>query len=186
MTSIHDVVTQSASTFSIPIFNPASNTNQVSSLRITNLAAATSSSVSISAIDDSGNSVGPVTTSVGAGSTLTLTAQDLEQGNSEKGLSTGLGDGSGKWHLSVTASEAVTLVNLLSDPNGYQTNLSSLAPASASFSLQSGDYNNGSVIPDIHACLSLRGANTSPQLQWANIPAGVQSFAIIMDDEISP
>jgi len=185
LTSIHDVVAQKGSSFNIPIFNPASNTNQVSSLRVINLEE-TESTIEITGVDDSGQTAGPVSATINANYSSLITAQDLELGNQNKGLMTGLGDGQGKWRLTVTSDDAVKLVSLLSDPNGYLTNLSLASPESLDFSVSSSSYKNGAVIPSVHACANKGGSDTSPQLQWINVPSGTDSFAVIMDDEISP
>jgi len=185
LTSIHDVVVKSGDSFSVPIFNPASNTNQVSSLRVVNLEG-TESTIEIMGVDDSGQTAGPVSATILGNYSSLITAQDLEAGNSNKGLMTGLGDGQGKWRLTITSDDAVKLVSLLSDPNGYLTNLSLASPSNLDFSVSSASYENGAVIPSLHACASKGGSDTSPQLQWMNAPSGTNSFAVIMDDEISP
>ena len=53
-----------------------------------------------------------------------LTAQDIENGNASKGLSGALGDGAGKWHLTVESTVDVAVMSLLDTPNGFITNLS--------------------------------------------------------------
>jgi Raf kinase inhibitor-like YbhB/YbcL family protein len=44
-------------------------------------------------------------------------------------------------------------------------------------------FPNGSVIPARHAC---EGADVSPALSWTGAPAGVKSFALIVDDPDAP
>ncbi len=55
--------------------------------------------VSIAGMDDAGNHSGNVTTAVAPGRVATLSAQALESGN---GVDGGLGDGVGKWRLTIT------------------------------------------------------------------------------------
>ena len=51
--------------------------------------------------------------------------------------------------------------------------------------MQSDSFSDGGPIPLQHACTAHGGDNISPQLHWENAPeAG--SFAIVMDDEVSP
>lgn len=46
-------------------------------------------------------------------------------GNTEKGVSGGIGDGAGKWRLEVVADQSITVMSLLEAPGGYISNLSS-------------------------------------------------------------
>ena len=57
-----------------------------------------------------------------AGAAVTLTAQELEAG--PPGAANGLGDGSGKWQLYVTADQRVVVQSLLESVSGHLTNLS--------------------------------------------------------------
>ena len=56
-------------------------------------------SVRILAIDDSGQRFGPVSLSLDANETVNFSSGQLEQGNAAKGLSGGIGYGSGNWRL---------------------------------------------------------------------------------------
>jgi len=109
----------------IYIFNPGSNLNQRSSLRIVN-DSSSQGSVTISAFDDTGAVApgGTVTFNIAADSALSVTAQDLENSNSSLGLVGALGDGSGKWRLQVTSDVALQVQSLLDTPTGFLTNLS--------------------------------------------------------------
>ena len=126
LTAMHDVVPAENGSHGVRIFNPGSNVNQVSRLRIVN-PGTEDAAVTIAGIDDAGISPGSaVAFDVPAGTAVTLTASDLESGN---GLEGALGDGAGKWRLTVDSSHPVTVMNLLSSPTGHLTNLST-APAS--------------------------------------------------------
>lgn len=107
------------------IFNPASNTNQRSTLRVVNLTDEMGE-VTVSGIDDSGNPApgGEVTFSMPGRAAYDLTAADLESGNADLGLVGELGDGSGKWQLRVTTSVSSSVQSLLDTPSGFLTNLS--------------------------------------------------------------
>ena len=61
--------------------------------------------IQIVAYDDTGALYGPVWLRLDNYQAVTLTSTDLEQGNAEKGLSEGIGDGSGHWRLVVTADD---------------------------------------------------------------------------------
>ena len=82
-----------------------------------------SASVTITARDDRGESPGdPVRLTVPAGAARTYTAAQLEEGAT--GLRGSLGDGTGKWRLTVDSSEPISVMSLLASPTGHLTNLS--------------------------------------------------------------
>lgn len=103
--------------------NPASNTNQQSTLRIINVSDAPGA-ITISAVDDSGNAApgGDVTFNLSAGETRSISSVELESGASD--LVGTLGDGTGKWRISVTSDVEVRIMSLIESPGGYVTNLS--------------------------------------------------------------
>jgi len=49
--------------------------------------------------------------------------------------------------------------------------------------LTSADFSNGGPIPSVHTGV---GADTSPQVSWANAPAGTKSFAVVCHDPDAP
>ena len=107
-------------------FNPGQNRNQISRLRLVNTGA-NAESVSIEGVDDQGNNAGPVTLTLAAGESRTLSASDLENG--AQGLIGTLGDGEGKWRLFVTVGQSVTGMSLLESPTGHLTNISTMGVA---------------------------------------------------------
>ena len=134
VTSMHDLVTESEGTHRVVFFNPASNRNQVSRLRLINRGEQ-SAEVSIEGIDDDGESPGTaVELSVPAHGARTVTAQALEseaaRGEALRDLNGALGDGAGKWRLRVTSDRPIAVMSLLSTPTGHLTNLST-APGNA-------------------------------------------------------
>ena len=124
LTSMHDLAprTEDGSLW-IPFFNPGSNSNQVSSLRLMNWGGA-HAEASISGVDDAGQpSHNTVRVTIPARSARTFTASELEAGDAA-GLSGSLGDGQGKWRLRVATTDEVDAMSLLSLPTGHMTNLS--------------------------------------------------------------
>ena len=123
VTSVHDLVAEGASMrYHVPLFNPGSNRSQVSRLRLVNPTDA-ETHVVIDGLDDRGERPGgEVRLTLPAGGVRTLGAQELESGAS--GLSDGLGDGTGKWHLFVSADRPIQVMSLLRSPTGHLTNLS--------------------------------------------------------------
>jgi hypothetical protein len=106
-------------------FNPGSNKNQKSSLRLVNNSNQTGS-VTISGIDDKGLAApgGDVTLSIPSNGGAIITSEDLENGNSALGLTGSLGDGTGKWRLEISSDVNLEVQSLLATPNGFITNLS--------------------------------------------------------------
>ena len=107
--------------YRVMTFNPGSNTRQVSRLLLVN-PSETDVTVTVRGIDDKGEEDDrPVTVMLADNEAKTLTARQLED--------MGLGDGAGKWRLTVTASEPVTVMSLLKSATGHLTNLSSAPEA---------------------------------------------------------
>ena len=122
LTAMHDVAPVSNTRHRVAIFNPGSNTAQVSRLRLVN-EGDTAAEVTITGIDDRGLSPGyDVQLTLPAGTARTLTAQELESGG--EGFVGALGDGAGKWRLEVTSGQPIRVLSLLSSPTGHLTNLS--------------------------------------------------------------
>ena len=82
----------------LPLFVPASHQTLQGFARIINLSDR-AGEVTIHAIDDTGNRFGPVTLSLEAKATQHFNSDDLRDGNSDKGLSGGVGSGQGNWRL---------------------------------------------------------------------------------------
>ena len=124
LTSMYDQVPRTDAGYRVAIFNPGSNTEQQSLLRLIN-PGDTAAMVTITGRDDSGApGAGTVTAEVPPGAAKTFAAADLESGGAA-GLDGALGDGAGKWRLAVRSGQPIMVLNLLSGPTGYLTNLSS-------------------------------------------------------------
>ena len=120
-----------ACVYEATIFNPASNTNQVSSLRIVERGG-TETKVGIYGIDDDGITYGPVALTVAAHHARTVTSQQLEHGDPD--LVGMLADGRGKWRLAIATDGSIVVMNLLESPTDH---LSNLGPAVLSASSDS-------------------------------------------------
>ena len=123
VTAMHDLVVESESMqYRVPFFNPGKNMSQRSRLRLIN-PGDTAAEVTIDGLDDKGGEPdAKVTLSLDAGAARTINAQELESGGGD--LSGGLGEGSGKWQLIVSADQPIQVMNLLSTSTGHLTNLS--------------------------------------------------------------
>ena len=127
LTAMHDVLPRNdEGRLVAQIFNPGSNMNQESRLRLVNTGAE-AAGVSIKGVDDQGNDAGPVTLTLSAGESRTLSAFDLENG--AQGLTGTLGDGAGKWRLFIGAGGSVVGMGLLASVTGHLTNISTAGVA---------------------------------------------------------
>ena len=120
LTAIHGVVPKHGRRYEVATFNPASNLNQRSKLRIVN-PGTRPAHVSIAGVDDAGASSGGAAMSIPPHTTRTLTAEQLEGGT--WGMRGGIGDGAGKWRLVVDSEQPILVMNLLESPTGHLTNL---------------------------------------------------------------
>ena len=122
LTSMHDVAPTIVSEQWVPTFNPGSNPDQVSVLRIVN-PHSRPATVTVAGTDDAGGMPETaVTLAIPGGMARTVTAADLEAG--AEAVAGALGEGAGKWRLRVTSDLPVVAMSLLSSPTGHLTNLS--------------------------------------------------------------
>jgi len=126
VTNMHEVAAETSegsNRYHVPFFNPGSNSNQESVLRLINPGSGRVS-VAITGVDDAGDEspLGEVSLKLESGAARMVNARELEQGGS--GLSGGLGDGTGKWRLSVAGDGPLQVMSLLQLPTGHLTNLS--------------------------------------------------------------
>ena len=90
-----------------------------------------SGEVRIGAIDDEGESYGPVVLAIGAGEAVHFNSDDLESGNAAKGLSGGVGPGEGAWRLQLS-SELELDIDVLSyvrTTDGFLTSMHDTVPS---------------------------------------------------------
>jgi len=121
LTSMHDTVPAVDGVHRVPTFNPGSNRNQVSLLRLINNGTEVAT-VTINGFDGVGASHGEVQVTVPARSVRTLDAQELETGG--EGFTGALGNGVSKWWLDVESDRPIVVMSLLKSPTGHLTNLS--------------------------------------------------------------
>ena len=131
LTSMHGTVPGALRRHRVPIFNPGSNSNQASSLRLVN-PGDVEANVTITGRDDAaagdGGADGPggdYRLAIPAGGAQTVSSAELEAGNAD---SDGLGNGTGKWSLDLTSDAPIVVVNLMSTVSGHLTNLSGANP----------------------------------------------------------
>ena len=126
LTSMHDAAPVSGGSHWVPFFNPGSNKTKVSHLRIIN-PGATAAEVTVTGRDDAGDEAsGTVRLTLPPGAARTLAAQALEEGG--EGFDGSLGDGAGKWRLSVSSNAEIEVMSLLATQSGHLANLSTVPP----------------------------------------------------------
>ena len=131
VTGMNAIAPREDGALAVAFFNPASNIDQVSMLRLVN-PGEEEAAATVTGADDMGLSPGsPVRLTLPAGSSCTVDAAQLESGT---GLACGtpqdgLGDGTGKWRLAVASDARLVALSLLSSPAGHLTNLSGKAAA---------------------------------------------------------
>ena len=142
LSAMHDTVRASVAAgggggyrYLVPIFNSASEVTQSSRLRLINPGDRIAS-ITIEGRDDTGAAAtgGTVQLTLPAGGGRTLTAQQLEAGDTgmtgqagQAGLTGRLGAGVGRWRLSVSSDRSIQVVNVVSATSGYMNNLSTTA-----------------------------------------------------------
>ena len=124
LTGMNTVVPKRDDRLEVVFFNPASNANQASRLRLVN-PAAEPAAITITGMDDAGAAPpeGAVTLTLPAGAATSITAQQLEAGADH--FQGRFGDGKGKWQLFIEADQDVQAMSLLETKTGHITNLSS-------------------------------------------------------------
>ncbi len=121
---------------------------------------------------------GSMTLTIGAFSAQEITAAELENGNVGAGLLGALGDGAGKWRLSVSADVDLAVMSLLDTPGGFLTNLSRVVPEVSAQSTATLSFIQDTVFTP--SC-ALSGCHGSPNpAQGMNLTAGL-TFSNIVD-----
>lgn len=120
---------QNTHTHTLPFVRGASSTGQESLVRIINRSA-TSGTVQITAIDDTGERFGPVTLTLGARRSVNITSGKLERGDSRAGLPVGIGNGIGSWRLELKTALTIEPLAYVRQPDGLLTSMHDVAPVS--------------------------------------------------------
>ena len=124
VTSLHQTAPAADGAARVAVFHPADSDEQRSILRLANNGDEPAMAT-ITGVDDAGAASEPLTVTVPAGEALTLSAAQLEDG--DESLEGALGDGDGKWRLTVEFDNPLTVMSLLESPAGHLANLSAAA-----------------------------------------------------------
>ena len=84
--------------------------------------------VRIDAWDDAGAHRGPVTLAIGADETVHFNSADLEAGNPGKGLSGGVGSGTGDWRLRLSSGLDLVVLAYIRTQDGFLTSMHDVVP----------------------------------------------------------
>ena len=123
LTSLHDVVPCAENRCQVDVFNPASNRNQRSLLRIVNSGDG-AATVTITGKDDAGELPGQaVSFRLPPGAARTLTRRRTRR-RQRRRPERCLGRRAGQVALSVAADQAIMVMSLMESPSGHLTNLS--------------------------------------------------------------
>ena len=118
--------TPSSTTQPLPLVMAASDRGRHGFVRIINHSDR-AGTVDIHAIDDTGRRFGPVSLSLEAGAAAHFNSADLENGNTAKGLSAGVGDGTGNWRLELASALPIEALAYIRTPDGFVTNMHEVA-----------------------------------------------------------
>ena len=123
LSAMHDVVARGTSGHQVTLFDPEETPGSTGSLRLIN-PSTTEADITIRGVDGTGATPGgEVRLTLGAGVSREVTVAELEEGTGT-GLVGALGDGTGRWHLSISANRRIRVMSLLSGPGGRLANLS--------------------------------------------------------------
>ena len=119
----------------LALVTPASNADQQTFVRIINRSDRVGT-VLIRAIDDDGRSFGPVSLEIDANAARHFNSNDLEAGNQEKGLSGGIGDGTGNWRLTLVTELDIEPLAYIRTPDSFLTSIHDTAPETETGSMR--------------------------------------------------
>ncbi|MDE0029700.1 MAG: DUF1588 domain-containing protein [Deltaproteobacteria bacterium] len=123
LSAMHTLVPRGAKGHRVTLFDPGEVAGSSGSLRLIN-PSETEAAVTIRGVDGTGaTSGGEVRFTLGVGESRELTVSELEEGTGT-GLVGALGDGTGRWHLSIESNRRIGVMSLLSGPGGRLANLS--------------------------------------------------------------
>ena len=106
----------------LAMVNPASNTINVSTVRFVNMEPDREVTVEVVALSDAGGETALVRLRIAPGASRNVTVRELEEGSPD--IEGALGDGTGKWRMSVEADGDIRVMSLVRSVNGHLANLS--------------------------------------------------------------
>ena len=163
MVPMHDLVPEANGVHRVAYFNPGSEMELISRLRLVN-PGDVAASVQILGADDAGSIPGTtVALTIPARNAIELSAAELEAGSGDAITSGALADGEGMWRLWVQSDLPIQVVSLVSNSSGLTTNVSS-ASESRSFEYTG----NGPAPAPRELSIKQRGSSTLT-LSWSEV-----------------
>ena len=166
-TALHDAALVTGEV-ELPLFNPGGEARPRSVLRLAN-ARGEPAAVSVRGVDDAGRAGGPVTAELGPWEARGYAASELESG-SAAGLTGSLGDGDGKWRLTLSADRG----------SAYATNLlldgSVLSSVPGSMSRGSGGLHRVPLFPPASDGAGRRGVVRVVNRSAASAEVSIEAF----------
>ena len=114
--------------YSVPFVTAASDRQRQGLVRIINHSER-AGSVNIRAIDDTGERFGPVSLRLEAQAAVHLSSADLENGNAERGLPRGVGNGTGNWRLEFSTALPIEALAYIRTRDGVMASMHEVAAA---------------------------------------------------------
>ena len=108
--------------YTVPLFHAADNPSGQGFVRILN-ASGVAGTVSVTAWDDAGQRFGPLTLAIDAAAVRQFNSNDLEQGNTAKGLTGSTGPGVGDWRLALTTELHLIVLAFVRTADGFLTSI---------------------------------------------------------------
>ena len=130
--------------------------------------------VTIEAVDDTGVSFGPVTLE-SANFAVHFNSLDLEGGNAEKGLSGGIGSGTGDWRLRLTSDSEIEVLAYNRTADGLLTTLHDVVPYRTVFLPDSNQESEGYYVATFNPASN---TGQSSRLRLVNAGQGPAAVAI--------
>ena len=116
-----------ATTHRLPLLPSAADAPRQGVVRILNHSGE-AGDVAVTAIDDSGKAFGPVILFFEAGQAIEFSSTDLERGNADKGIPTGIGGGQGDWRLVLETELEIEPLVYVRTPSGFVGELDATVP----------------------------------------------------------
>ena len=113
--------------YEVPLFLSTGRVGQEGFLRVVNRSNR-AGTVQILAFDDAGAQAGPVTLSLEANAVRHFNSTDFEYGNAAKGLSNGVGGGTGDWRLEITTDLDILTLAYVRTSDGFLTSVHDVIP----------------------------------------------------------
>ena len=110
----------------VPLVTSADNESREGFVRVINRSNR-AGTVRIHAIDDEGRRRGPIDLSLDAKQTRHFNSGDLEDGNPDKGLPDGVGDGTDNWRLELETELDIEVLAYIRTPDGFLTSIHDVA-----------------------------------------------------------